>query len=152
MAGELLRQGEWLCRPEEGRRSGSKTCPVAGSDALQQLPEQASDQRLTPADLGMVQGCSQVSAAELHDQHMCVSLHAVKMRAVWQCTVQSLECGWFKTGVAELVVQVNANKGVLLTETHMLSVCLLLWEPLKCHDGQCSSLKAKVSETSNVPS
>ena len=66
---------------------------MAGGDALQQLPKQASDQRLTPAKLGMVQGCSQVSAAELHDQHTHVSLHAGQMRAVRQCMVQSLDWG-----------------------------------------------------------
>ena len=55
---------------------------MACCNSLQQLPEQAPYQHFIPTDLSIVQSCSQVGAAELHDQHMRVSLHAAKVWAV----------------------------------------------------------------------
>lgn len=43
---------------------------MACSHAAQQLPEQRSDQRLVPSEACMLHGRRQVSAAELHYQHM----------------------------------------------------------------------------------
>ena len=57
-------------------RSMSSTCSVACSNALQQLPQQGSYERLVPAPPGALQGCRQVGAAQLHHQHLGLALHA----------------------------------------------------------------------------
>lgn len=128
-------------------RSRSRTCPVACCDALQQLPEQAPYQHFVPADFGMAQGCSQVGAAELHDQHMRVRLHAAKMWAAVSATRAAVKLGSFTLAMYELSVRPDTLcsssfiTDAVISKNAQLGI-MVLWELMS--PSRCSfALKTK---------